>query len=196
MQVISATFRPLIAADAQIPKALITTLLTRFSTQEGYELFPDVLPFFRHLRQSAQRSACRNNIPDLVVGVLTNSDDRVPSILSSLSLSLGSKRYGHEIEGLSIPHDNSHDIDFVAMSYDVGFAKPDPRIFEATKTMVQHWTGEELHCIHVGDEPTKDYHAALNAGWQGLLLDRKGECTDCKVKSISSLTDLTHHLDM
>ena len=61
------------------------------------------------------------------------------------------------------------DIDFVMLSYDVGFEKPDSKIFDATKQMLP---GQERF-VHVGDDLQKDYLGAKRAGWEGVLLDRE-----------------------
>ena len=167
-------------------------LLTTFSTRRGYWLFPDVIPFFRSLKETKQKLLGGGNASPFVVGVLTNSDDRVSSILSSFSLSVGPWRYGTE-STRQRPSDGSQadlDLDFVALSYDVGFSKPDPHIFNATKDMVQMSMGQDLRCIHVGDEPEKDYYAALNAGWESVLLDRGEAHTGHGITRISNLTEL------
>lgn len=167
-------------------------LLERFSSSEGYSLYPDVLPFFRSLGDSTN-DFCRSR-QNTIIGVLTNSDDRVPRILSSFGLQVGSRRYGEPLFDQRITPDASHDIDFVALSYDIGFSKPDPRIFDATKKMAQNALGEDLRCIHVGDDLEKDYHAAQAAGWQSVLLDRKNECTDPAISRVVELSDLSQYL--
>lgn len=130
------------------------------------------------------------------MGVLTNSDDRVLSILSSLSLSVGAWRYGEESERTHRLTNDEHDIDLVALSYDVGAQKPDSRIFEATKHMVQTFIGKDPHCVHVGDDPKKDYRAALDAGWESVLLDRDAKHIDSGQKLCSSLTELGSLLEI
>lgn len=130
-----------------------------------------------------------------LVGVLTNSDDRVSSILSSFSLSVGAWRYGTDLTRQQRSNGSQIDFDFVALSYDVGVSKPDPQIFNATRDMVQMSMGQDLRCIHVGDEPEKDYHAALNAGWESVLLDRGEAHTDRGISRISNLTELGRFLE-
>ena len=167
-------------------------LLERFSSSEGYNLYPDVLPFFRSLRDPTKD--LYKHKANTTIGVLTNSDDRVPRILSSLGLQVGSWRYGEPLfDQRKLPGTN-HDIDFVALSYDIGFSKPDPRIFDATKKMAQKALGEDLKCIHVGDDLDKDYYAAQAAGWQSVLLDRRDECTDPAISRVVKLSDLSRYL--
>lgn len=110
-----------------------------------------------------------------MVGVVTNSDDRVPPILSSLGLSVGARMLPvseqlsqdnmqfqpAQSEGiadttpvvLSAPRylDPStridEDIRFVVLSYDAGAEKPDPRIFQAAKDMLKlTLQGEDGSC--------------------------------------------------
>ena len=177
-----------------MPEGLITALLTTFSTRKGYELFPDVIPLFRSLMDLKQKLQGPGNASSLIVGVLTNSDDRVSSILSSLALSVGPWRYGTDLTKKQHPDGHRNDFDFVAFSYDIGFSKPDPRIFNVTKDMVQKSTGQDLRCIHVGDELEKDFYAALDAGWQGVLIDREGAHRDRAITRFNDFTELIGYL--
>lgn len=167
-------------------------LLERFSSSDGYSLYPDVLPFFRSLGDSTKD--VHKHKQSTLIGVLTNSDDRVPQILSSLGLQVGSWRCGEPpYDQQKLPCGN-HDIDFVALSYDIGFSKPDPQIFDATRKMAQKAIGQDLRCIHVGDDLEKDYYAAQAAGWQSVLLDRKDERTDPALSRVVELSDLSQYL--
>lgn len=148
--------------------------MTRFSTAEGYRLFDDVLPFFqeiRELRQSASNSS--GLFSTLEVGVVTNSDDRVPSVLSDLGLHVGHRRYGTSTNVLDIDGPSHVDINVVVMSYDVGFEKPDRRIFDTARQLgSKGQTFEPYECLHVGDHVQQDYLGAKGAGWNSLLLSR------------------------
>ena len=182
---INSTFRPL--ASNSIPNGLVPELLKRFSSAEGYMLYPDVITLFQALRLRKQRLS---NPSRVLVGILTNSDDRVPSILSSLGIQVGPQRYGMDAEG---PHDKSkvcNDIDFVALSYDIGFEKPHKRIFDAAKEMAVSFEEEDVHCLHVGDNFEKDYRGAEAAGWQGMLLDRNGQYASHGISHIRELAEL------
>jgi FMN phosphatase YigB (HAD superfamily) len=170
----------------------VPDLLERFSSFEGYSLYPDVLPFFRSLGDST--TDLHRHKQNTTIGVLTNSDDRVPRILSSLGLQVGSRRYGEPLHDQQKNPYRNHDIDFVALSYDVGFSKPDPRIFDATKKMAQKAVGQDLRCIHIGDDLEKDYYAAQAAGWQSVLLDRKDEHIDPALSRVVELSDLSQYL--
>ena len=126
-----------------------------------------------------------------IVGVITNSDDRVPSILSSFGLQVGLWRHGNGSRASLKAED---DIDFVMLSYDVGFEKPDPKIFDATKQMLP---GQERF-LHVGDDLQKDYLGATRAGWEGILLDRQANNNWPEnvgpVSRISDLAELVAHI--
>lgn len=133
---------------------------------------------------------------NVVVGVITNSDDRVPFVLESLGLNVSWLR--HNNMRTSRAQDRAlrggHDIDFVVLSYDVGHEKPDQRIFGAaedllksmlpiddgadpSRTKLEDWTR-----VFVGDEYDKDVVGALNAGWNAVLIDRDKPGDDKRVR--------------
>jgi putative hydrolase of the HAD superfamily len=57
----------------------------------------------------------------------------------------------------------------VFVSFEVGFHKPDPRIFRHAASRLAVSPSE---CVHVGDSRREDFEGAHNAGWQGLLVQR------------------------
>ena len=118
-----------------------------------------------------------------IVGVISNSDDRVPSILSSFGLQVGLCRHGNDAQASFKAED---DVNFVMLSYDVGFEKPRSEIFDATKQMVLF----QGRYLHIGDDLQKDYYAAKRAGWEGLLLDRGVKTSQKQVEPIPRITDL------
>lgn len=75
------------------------------------------------------------------------------------------------------------DLDFSALSLEVGVAKPDPKLFDAARLRASHASrllyGRELpeiaphEMLHVGDDLTNDYLAAKACGMHALLLDPK-----------------------
>lgn len=118
-----------------------------------------------------------------MVGVITNSDDRVPDVLSSLGLRVNHLRHGSKIEGERVKggEDEVKDIDFAIMSYDVGFEKPHRRIFDAATDMLKViLTAEGQHApdlegwdlVYVGDEMEKDAVGSTAAGWNAVIVDR------------------------
>lgn len=188
---ITSTFRPL--ATDNLPNGLIPELLKRFSSAEGYKLYPDVSPLFQALRLRKKNSSSPSRV---LVGILTNSDDRVPSILASLGLQVGPWRHGLEAE---ISHDKSkicNDIDFVALSYDIGFEKPHKRIFDAAKKMATSSEDEDIQYLHVGDDFEKDYRGAEAAGWEGVLLDRDSQYASQGINRIRDLTELQRYANI
>jgi hypothetical protein len=115
-----------------------------------------------------------------VVGIVTNSDSRVPSILDSFGLTIGSRRIG-SIEQRKRDTSVADDVSFVVLSYDVGYEKPDPRVFHAATQMLEETLSEapmkecadEFEKLYVGDSVEKDYRGANGAGWNAVLLDRE-----------------------
>jgi HAD superfamily hydrolase (TIGR01549 family) len=136
---------------------MIEELLYRFSTKEGYAIYPDAFNLFKALRVAKKSGADNANWlwGRATVTVLSNSDDRIIKVLESLDLSIG----------------KGCDIEKVILSYHVGAEKPDVKMFEhAAKD-----APENAVKVHVGDELAKDAMAAIKAGygWNGLLLDRE-----------------------
>ncbi|KAF7187811.1 hypothetical protein HII31_10711 [Pseudocercospora fuligena] len=170
--IISNTFKPLIKQQP-LPNGMVHTLLHRFWCDEGYTLFPDVQPLITRLRQ-----AHKANDTKVVIGVITNSDDRVPDILSSFGLRVSPVRYGYSAR--SVP--GEYDLDFSVMSYDVGHEKPDKRIFQAAEEVLEGLVKEDgtgaahdpkqWRKVYIGDEYDKDVVGSLDAGWNAVLIDR------------------------
>ncbi|KAM0258274.1 hypothetical protein ACHAQJ_003916 [Trichoderma viride] len=189
--VIHKTFTPLIRNNEALPPTLVPTLMHRFSSSEGYDAQRDLVPAIKALRQRISLQG----VDRIVIGVVTNSDDRVPSILSSFGLDVSPLRYGSPVE-TSVPLEKQYDIDFHCMSYDVGVEKPDRQIFTAAELMLSRIiasrnggahtdTGlESWQKVYVGDEFAKDVVGATNAGWNPVLLDVDGNSTE-----IASLED-------
>ncbi|KAF2725095.1 haloacid dehalogenase-like hydrolase [Polychaeton citri CBS 116435] len=194
--IITNTFRPLLPEGQQLPKELAPRLLTRFGSKEGYHIFPDFIPTLRAFQQRPQSSP----FDKVVIGVITNSDDRVPGILSSLGLRVSPLRYG-----LPPPRDrgvysgdtfelDNFDIHFHCMSYDVGFEKPEKRIFEAADEMLcktldaaglageASVPGQEWLKVYVGDDYAKDGEGAMAAGWQSVIVDRSNAGEDRRIR--------------
>jgi beta-phosphoglucomutase-like phosphatase (HAD superfamily) len=128
------------------------------------------------------------NALDITVGVITNSDDRIPGILSSLGLNVGSPRHGM---GLSSQNSNSEeDINFVVMSYDVGHEKPAREIFDAARALAGASPTQGNWCLHVGDDLDKDYKGAKAADWESVLLCKPDHAETLYTKGIPYITDL------
>ncbi|CAG4941858.1 unnamed protein product [Colias eurytheme] len=85
----------------------------------------------------------------VTMGVISNFDPRLHEILSKMSLHSYFK--------------------FVLTSYEVGYSKPDRRIFDlALKLSSEPVLPNE--CLHIGDDFKKDYEGAKGAGWHGILV--------------------------
>lgn len=197
-QIIQNTFEPLVQKNQKVPNELIPKLLNRFWCDEGYSLFSDVKPLIQRIREAHQSDDTK-----VVVGVITNSDDRVPDILTALGLRVSSLRYGGRPQDVA---GGPHDIDFTVMSYDVGYEKPDKRIFaaaeEVLKTKLEAEDGEKSASqdlsswrkVYVGDEHEKDVVGALGAGWNAVIIDRettrgRHDCTWLEPKAPGTLYD-------
>ncbi|TLS24833.1 hypothetical protein PpBr36_09098 [Pyricularia pennisetigena] len=89
--VITNTFSPFLKPGQDIPKELAPRLLHRFSSDEGYELIEPSLPETLRLLWDGQQHADWN----LVVGLVSNCDDRILGIMESLGLRVGPLRYGN-----------------------------------------------------------------------------------------------------
>lgn len=192
--IISRTFIPFLPKDTPLPNRLVPDLLHRFSSKDGYSVFLDTMSFFQKLRE-LKNSGNDKEWPwkRTIVGVITNSDDRIPGILESFGLKIGSRRIGRRNANLSI--DESEDINFVVLSYDVGFEKPDKRIFEGTEKLVEEMiTGSgvklaDFDKVFVGDEPQKDALGASSAGWHGIYVNRSEQFWNDKLPS----SRIIHH---
>ncbi|KAK4038875.1 hypothetical protein C8A01DRAFT_17109 [Parachaetomium inaequale] len=178
--VIHKTFQPL-AGAAELPKDLAPRLLHRFTSSEGYSLSPGVASLLRSFKQQQQRDS-----PRLIVGVITNSDDRVPSVLSSFGLRVSPLRAGTPYDPAEVAG-QQYDIDLHCMSYDIGFAKPDRRIFDAAEDLANQLVAVQAAAssrqdisleqetvpwlkLYVGDEYEKDVIGASRAGWNPVFV--------------------------
>ncbi|KAK5131103.1 hypothetical protein LTR08_001321 [Meristemomyces frigidus] len=194
--IIHNTFRPLVGAEQRIHEDLAPKLLHRFGSEEGYDLMPGVRLLLQGLKdRSANRQA------HTVVGVVTNSDNRVPGILSSFGLSVSPLRYGDKPLGRNSVA-TRYDIDFTVMSYDAGHEKPDKRIFAAAEEMLQLLpvaTETDLNSwdlLHVGDEYEKDVVGAKNARWYAVLVNGEAGRVPRDVADLSQAdpNDLLQHM--
>ncbi|KNG49911.1 haloacid dehalogenase [Stemphylium lycopersici] len=182
--IIRGTFTPFLRPGQSFPPALATELLHRYSSREGYDLFDDVRPLFETLRGGKQQQRCSNGAvwpwDRTVVGIITNSDSRVPGILESFGLRVGHPRFGTTTDEKSAGREGLvNDIDFVVLSYDVGVEKPHANMFRAAEALGETVAGlenstldQQFDKLYVGDEVEKDYFAARQAGWGAVLLQR------------------------
>jgi len=189
--VIEGTFAPFLSKEQpKLPPAIAPALLHRFNSKEGYEIYQDAFDYIKGLSHPKRQQVLRRDDREhedysdrrVVVGIITNSDDRVPDVLSSLGLRVKPLRLDQDVRHYH-PTNDIADIDFAIMSYDVGVEKPDPRIFEAAALMLREMLIAEgmeepdlddWLPIYVGDDLEKDAFAAAEVGWHGVLVDRDG----------------------
>lgn len=178
LKIINNTFKPLLESNEELPADLAPKLLHRFTSHEGYELRPGTKEALSHLRDEP-----RTRFENVVVGVITNSDPRVPDVLSSLGLKVSPLRYGTESQDL-LQAEQAYHVDFSVMSYDVGVEKPNKKIFDAAVEMLDPvlkgrgdlTTSRETKDwkkIYVGDEYEKDVEGANKAGWAAVLISEE-----------------------
>jgi FMN phosphatase YigB (HAD superfamily) len=170
-------------------------LIHRFASDEGYELVEPTLA--SALRQLKERQ--HGNVFDrLVVGIISNSDDRVPLVLSALGMRVSPLRHTASGQTLSGPLSSlakACDIDFHCLSYDVGIEKPDPGIFLAAEQLCRcvvsgqpagspdaddvDMSADAWHKVLVGDDLEKDVGGVMQPelqerGWQAVYVGSDG----------------------
>lgn len=211
--VIKSTFaNALDKPDLQLPDGMVDTLIETFASKEGYSLYEDVPPFFDQLRIFKIQ---QSGFDCVVTGIISNSDDRVSTVLRSLGLSVGRTRADEDRSSTSLPgfeeaaskdsEDrgfHSDDLNMVITSYEAGQEKPNRLIYDVAARQVNRllstykWAKDDLDNIdwtriHVGDDLAKDYQGATDAGWHGILLDRDNTFTGSSdVETINSLETL------
>jgi len=137
---------------------LAQALYHRFSGPETYEVFPETIEVLQQVRKE---------YPETTVGIISNTDERLHTILESLDL--------------------MRHFDFVITSKQVGFAKPHPHIFKTALKAAQTQAEESLH---VGDNAFNDYEGALNAGMNAVLVNRNPANTQSVCGMTVGIADL------
>ncbi|BAY21244.1 hydrolase [Calothrix sp. NIES-2100] len=119
--------------------AFFSELYIHFGTAEPWFVYPDVLPALVNWRRMG-----------IELGVLSNFDSRIYSVLQSLGLR-----------------------DFftsITISTQARAAKPDPQIFAIA--LEKHKCSPEA-AWHIGDSVEEDYQGAKAAGLRGILINRE-----------------------
>ena len=79
----------------------------------------------------------------------------------------------------------------IFVSSRIGYAKPDPQIFQAA---LKHHGLKPEQSLHVGDSEVNDLHGACNAGLRGILVDRREQADASaggeRMTSLRSILDL------
>lgn len=115
----------------------------------------------------------------IAVGIISNFDPRLKFI----------------VENVQLPR-----FDFILASYEVGAAKPDPKIFDLALKMSPNGMVLSEEALHVGNTPALDYLGAKEAGWSSALIANGGHDwqTGGRVKTahvFDTLADFTQRLD-
>ncbi|KAJ5306109.1 hypothetical protein N7508_005124 [Penicillium antarcticum] len=195
-----------------LPPGLIDSLLDQFAGSKGYAFYNDVAPFFRRMREL--KTSGKSPFEHIIIGVISNSDDRVPAVLKSLGLQVGNMRADQDrcsmelpgfedLQGAQATADGQHtlDVDLVITSYEAGAEKPDRLIFDVAKRQAQLLatpsnSDADILCVHVGDDYVKDYCAARDAGWESYLLPRDASQKNPNAEtSLDSLAELVDQLE-
>ncbi|KAJ5124822.1 uncharacterized protein N7515_008647 [Penicillium bovifimosum] len=202
--------------DVELPAGMVEALLDRFAGREGYTLFDDVLPFFSRLRKLKREQ--KWTFDRIVVGIISNSDDRVPAVLKSLGLTVGDVRADQDrssvdlpgfeersVRGVGVANSEDHnldlDIDMVITSYEAGEEKPHRLIFDVARRqalrVARPWLGRNTRfmSVHVGDDFKKDYVAAKDAGWESYLVREPPPTLDSDVRDFGDLLQLAEKLE-
>jgi putative hydrolase of the HAD superfamily len=128
-----------------------------FRDSQGWALFPDTLDVLKTLKGL-----------DLKLGIVSNFDTRVYSVLESLG-----------IRNL---------FDVIVLSSETGFSKPDTEIFEAA---IKALGFQAKQILLVGDSLHDDIEAGSRAGLAAVLIDRTGRhAAKSGVTRISSLGEV------
>jgi putative hydrolase of the HAD superfamily len=127
--------------EVDLPHAVALERQRFESLEQHYSLFGDALPCLGALRER-----------QLAIGLITNNE---PVHQRAKIAAVGLDRL----------------VDAVAISGELGVAKPDARIFEHACAQLGVTVDEALH---VGDNPYADAHGAHDAGLRAVWLDRTG----------------------
>ncbi|CCX08743.1 Similar to Putative uncharacterized hydrolase C7D4.05; acc. no. O14262 [Pyronema omphalodes CBS 100304] len=150
---IHQTFSPI-----SLPPTLAPALLSHFASSSAYTLHPSV-PYLLHQIRAA---AGRGKYDKVILGVISNSDYRVISILRSLGVGVRDQDPAMRHSVYTGDQENGL-IDTVTLSYDVGVEKPHPRMWlvawNKARAMERN-RGLWWDRVHVGDDREKDFEAA------------------------------------
>lgn len=83
--------------------------------------------------------------------------------------------------------DLAAEFESVCLSFRTGYAKPDPRLYEAA---MQRAGATPQHCVHVGDSIAKDVEPALATGMLAIHLDAADGGTPAGAHGIRALREL------
>lgn len=133
---------------------------SRFAASELYDRFarPDAWELYPDAVPAL--AALRDR--GVRLAVISNWDERLPGLLDGLGLAAR--------------------LDAVVRSSEVGYEKPDPRIFfTALERLGEEFAADPESAVHVGDRLKEDVEGAANVGMRAVLLDRRGRHADDEV---------------
>ncbi|MBU4556006.1 MAG: HAD-IA family hydrolase [Actinobacteria bacterium] len=139
-------------------ESLARSVYDEFGRADRWAAYADVRPAFLRVRERGMR-----------VGIISNWDRRLESLLSNLGL--------------------GDLIDTVISSAAVGLRKPDPRIFEMA---CDRLGVAPAQAVHVGDHHYADILGATSVGMRAVLIDRHG--IDDTGEAIGTLDQLEAYL--
>ncbi|OJZ91238.1 hypothetical protein ASPFODRAFT_41646 [Aspergillus luchuensis CBS 106.47] len=143
----------------ELPPGMVDALLDRFAGDGGYALFKDVVPFFARMREL--KGSTTRKFDRILLGVISNSDDRVPAVLKALGMRVGDMRADQDLSSIDLPGFEERgqvgdsaailksqpdvDVDLVITSYEAGDSKPNRLIFDVAKRQAQLLAGKYGH---------------------------------------------------
>ncbi|KAJ6101774.1 hypothetical protein N7486_004201 [Penicillium sp. IBT 16267x] len=86
----------------ELPAGFVEALIDLFAGAEGYTLYEDVAPFFARMRE-LKAAPRHGRFDQVIVGVVSNSDDRVPAVLKALGLRVGDLRADQDLSSGELP---------------------------------------------------------------------------------------------
>lgn len=218
-----------VSGGKKVPDAVVRRLLERFDGREAYTLYGDVEGFFDRVKKWKAARARQGvegrggEINRIIVGIVSNSDDRIAPVLTSLGLTVGSAwsdngqllpRRPLDTER-GVENKDENDVDFIVTSYEAGEEKPHRHIFDTAKARAKEHlsavAGEESNTnwkyVHIGDDYEQDYIGAVDAGWDSFLLLRNGlehlpgtmnhdKLSNHNVKKLATLLDISPQLGL
>lgn len=146
LTLVDATFRESLghSYDRKKVSEASTQLYEHFSKPSAYRVLQDGMQAVERVKGLGKE-----------VGVITNSDLRIHSVLQGLGIS---------------------DLcTFILTSEEAGASKPQPEIFQLAveRSQLDNLVPEQI--LHVGDDFLKDYQGATSLGWKAVLVDRTGQ---------------------
>ena len=158
------------ATEREFWRGLVREVIGDFCTEDGFEaLFQDLYDAFAHPDRWRIAGDAVATIKELTrrgyrLAVLSNADSRLRHVL--------------EVRGITGLMEQ------VFISAEVGFEKPDPRIFRHVEQVLRV---EPFQVAHVGDSQFHDGDGARAAGWSPFVL---GGHFDPETGTIGCLGDL------